>query len=43
MCSGTDLVVPSSTEEVAQAISHYYKLAQVIMAATCMLKHLHQH
>jgi hypothetical protein len=28
-CYGTDLVVPSSTADVAQAMAHYYKLAQV--------------
>lgn len=28
-CYGTDLVVPSSTAEVAQAMAHYHKRAQV--------------
>lgn len=28
-CFGTDLIVPSSTAEVAQAMAHYYKRAQV--------------
>lgn len=28
-CYGTELVVPSSTAEVAQAMAHYYKRAQV--------------
>jgi len=28
-CFGTDMVVPSSTAEVADAVAHYYKRAQV--------------
>jgi hypothetical protein len=28
-CYGTDLIIPSSTADVAQALAHYYKRAQV--------------
>lgn len=28
-CYGTELVVPSNTAEVAQALAHYYKRSQV--------------